>query len=335
MKNSTDPSTIGRIDRPRDGDLIERHAFQVEGWAYSSEAGFKDVEVVIEGAVVGSSRLSFSRDDVADAYGNEAMRETGFAVLCSVPEYLRDRPTLQCTIQVNVPGYDPANIGQLWLRLSRHDYRQHGHGSILSDGEQNVLRRGDVYGSGPPSPLADQRCVDLVRRYLAIDDRLLDVGCGIGAYGRVLSPLGYDWTGCEVRPDFIEQVRSAGLRGAVVEVGRIPFPDEAFDAALCIEVLEHIDDYAAFIADVRRVVRKRAVFSVPNFEALPVMSSRYAIPWHMLESDHKNFFTTKSLRRALSKSFRSVEVLEYGPLDRFQSDEGLQINNHLFAVADT
>lgn len=36
------------------------------------------------------------------------------------------------------------------------------------------------------------------------------------------------------------------------------------------------------------------------------------IPWHLLEGDHKNFFTRTSLRTLLQRYFRQVEIFSYG-----------------------
>jgi hypothetical protein len=53
----------------------------------------------------------------------------------------------------------------------------------------------------------------------------------------------------------------------------------------------------------------------------------------MLESDHKNFFSRGSLRELLGRYFSDVEVFTYGNLPNIRSYEGIEIPNHLFAVA--
>lgn len=324
----------GHVDIPSDGDLVQRHGFQIEGWAYAGEGEQRHVDAFVDEVLVGTTELSHPRPDVALALGIPQMLDSGFTFACSLPEQLRDRQTIQLRIVAIAPSGERVTLGERWLRLSHEDYRHHGHGDVLRDGAIKVLRREDVYGSGPPSPLADGRVVELIRRYLRKDESILDVGCGIGAFGRVLVPEGYDWTGCEVREDFCDAVREVGLRAATVVGTTLPFEDASFGSAICIEVLEHIDDFNAFLAEIRRVVRRRVVFSVPNFESIPVMSANYAIPWHMLESDHKNFFTRQSLAATLRRFFAHVEVFEYGALAQFRTGDELSVYNHLFAIAD-
>jgi 2-polyprenyl-3-methyl-5-hydroxy-6-metoxy-1,4-benzoquinol methylase len=318
------------IDVPVDGDLVQRHAFACEGWVVSSAR--RTVTATIDGVVVGRTQLGFARPDVEAVIDAASGTISGFFFSCEPPERLRARASAE--LVVTVTDDDGAReVGRRGIRFSDVDYREFGHGGILTEAHPGVLRRADVYGSGPPSPVADPRAIALMQRFLRPADRILDVGCGIGAYGRVLGTLGYDWTGVEVRDDFVDEVRRAGLRAEPYDGKRIPFDEASFDAAICIEVLEHVDDYAPFVAEIARVTRRTAVFSVPNYEAVPVMARAYAIPWHLLESDHKNFFTRRGLKLVLSSAFADVEVFEYGPLENFHTPDGVPVYNHLMAVA--
>ena len=68
-------------------------------------------------------------------------------------------------------------------------------------------------------------------------------------------------------------------------------------------------------------------------ELLPFLHDWRVVPWHLLEGDHKNFFTRASLRSLLSRSFSRVEIFPYGehPL---RTRDGVPLYVHLFAVAD-
>jgi hypothetical protein len=69
-------------------------------------------------------------------------------------------------------------------------------------------------------------------------------------------------------------------------------------------------------------------------EVIPYFQDWQAIPWHLLEATHLNFFTRASLRALLEPHFRHVEVISYGehPL-RTRDDVTLHL--HLFAVAES
>ena len=85
--------------------------------------------------------------------------------------------------------------------------------------------------------------------------------------------------------------------------------------------------------EISRVVRHRARFSVPNIEVIPYFKDWETVPWHMLEGDHKNFFTRTSLRELLAPHFLRVEVFLYfeHPL---RTRDGIPLHAHLCAVAD-
>jgi ubiquinone/menaquinone biosynthesis C-methylase UbiE len=105
---------------------------------------------------------------------------------------------------------------------------------------------------------------------LADGDRLLDCGCGRGvalAYARELRPgscrLGLD-------ADLGELVAMGGAGDPSLRVcasaEALPFPDAAFDRLIASEVLEHVEDDRAMLAELHRVLAPGgiAAVTVPN-----------------------------------------------------------------------
>ncbi len=334
IRRPTPPTIRAVVDSPRPDELVYQHGFDCQGWVHDDARRIRCVQVTIDGILVGSTEFFFERADVATAHNRDDMLRIGFTVRCSVPDELRQRERVELHFEVGYEGsVARTTFAVRQVLLSKIDYRLHGHGSILNDTDTDFLKREQVYGSGPPSPVTDSVCTQLVLRYLEARSSVLDVGCGIGAWCAPLQQKAIEWTGCETRADFVARMLAASLRAIHVDGDRLPFDDRAFDQTICIEVLEHIPQQEAFLAEVARVSRYGGLFSVPNFAAVPVTSSFYALPWHMLESDHKNFFTARSLERLLRKYYQKVETFEYGPLPNLRSLDGLQIKNHVFAVA--
>jgi len=58
--------------------------------------------------------------------------------------------------------------------------------------------------------------------------------------------------------------RERALAGSFADITRLPFPDQSFDLVLGIEVLEHVPDPAAAIAEIGRVATNHVVLSVPR-----------------------------------------------------------------------
>jgi SAM-dependent methyltransferase len=174
----------------------------------------------------------------------------------------------------------------------------------------------------------------LLRRYLGPPPlRLVDIGCGLGSYACPLTTDGYDWLGVEVSERECAELAKRALPHVRAAAGAaLPFSHQMFDAAICIEVLEHIAEPDPFIAEIRRIA-KRLLVSVPNIELLPYLSPHMAVPWHMLEADHKNFFTRWGLRGLLRRHFGRVEIVDYAPAP-LPTVEGTTLYYHLFAIAD-
>jgi SAM-dependent methyltransferase len=175
----------------------------------------------------------------------------------------------------------------------------------------------------------------LLQAYLPAGASVVDVGCGAGAFGPPLIAAGHDWLGLEANPHCCEILtrRELPFRKVDLESPRLPCGDAEHDSAICIEVLEHTKDPGTFVAEISRIIRGRALFSVPNLELLPYLYDWRVVPWHLLEGDHKNFFTRTSLRILLGRFFRRVEIFPYGehPL---RTRDGVPLYVHLFAVAD-
>ena len=123
-----------------------------------------------------------------------------------------------------------------------------------------------------------------------VGESAVDVGCGTGALLRRIS---------KARPGIkslagVDFVIDPGLTDPGVEyfsakVEALPFPDKAFDTVICTHVIEHIVDYRAAIAELRRVTRQRLIIVVPREREY-----RYTF------NPHVNFFPyTHSFLRAM------------------------------------
>ncbi len=128
-----------------------------------------------------------------------------------------------------------------------------------------------LYGKGFLSPGGAAEVFDIVEG-LSIDGReVLDLGCGIGGASAVLAgELGAARVlGIDVEPDSLEQaaslVEEAGLADRVslelVAPGPLPLPDGAFDAIFTKDVICHVPDKPALLAEAYRVLRPGGVFA--------------------------------------------------------------------------
>src|SRR5206468_5933022 len=85
------------------------------------------------------------------------------------------------------------------------------------------------------------------------DARVLDVGCGDGRLTGELARPGVRVTGVDPSAVALERARAAhpGIAFAQTKAdGRLPFEDAAFEAAVCLNVLEHVADTQLLLSEV-------------------------------------------------------------------------------------
>lgn len=127
--------------------------------------------------------------------------------------------------------------------------------------------------------------------------RVLDAGCGGGAYVDHLARHGLDATGVDKHDVFLANARQRMFRGQFLQgdlCDRLPFDDGAFDTTVCFDVLEHVDDEAA-LRELARVTRKRLIVAVPHEDRRPNGYLMTYCPY--LDMTHLRYYTEESLRR--------------------------------------
>jgi 2-polyprenyl-3-methyl-5-hydroxy-6-metoxy-1,4-benzoquinol methylase len=135
--------------------------------------------------------------------------------------------------------------------------------------------------------------------------RILDVGTGTGA---MLGPLGRfgDTEGIDAEE---EAVRACRRRGAAnvrhYDGTTIPVDDGTFDVVTVLDVIEHVEDHIALVAEVRRVTRPggKVMVTVPAFRFL----------WGPQDeiSHHHRRYVRPELRSVLERAGLEIERLSY------------------------
>lgn len=108
---------------------------------------------------------------------------------------------------------------------------------------------------------------------------VLDLGAGSGTFSNRLLGLGFDVTSTDVTDEALDVLRSR-VSGSVVraDATSLPFEPASFDAVVLAEVLEHVEDDAAAVAEAARVLRIGGTLavSVPRNPAWFSASDRWA-----------------------------------------------------------
>lgn len=130
---------------------------------------------------------------------------------------------------------------------------------------------------------------------------VLDAGCGSGRTMEELARYG-TVEGVDASPDAVEAARARGrARAQLGRLEALPFPDGTFDLITCLDVLEHLPDDRAALAELRRVSRPDGwlVVTVPAYPRL----------WsaHDLANQHYRRYRRRELRAAVADAGWKLE----------------------------
>jgi SAM-dependent methyltransferase len=322
------------LDAPIAGVPLDPLGFLVRGWVRPDPpfAPGEALEAWADGVCLGRTLTRHERPDVNQALGLAPGTRCGFELAAHHPGARGVPFSLELRRRPAGAGAGPA-LAHVAVTPIVRDYRRNHFGVLLDQRTTAIQRRANIWATGPSQAEGSPELATLLRRHLGPPPgSVLDVGCGLGSYGRGLLAEGYSWKGVEVNPDDCAELARLGLPHQRVDGRTLPFPDGAFGSALCLEVLEHIEEPRAFLREIARVAPGQLIVSVPNCELLGYLWDHLATPWHMLEGSHVNFFTRWSLGALLREFWPEVEVGFHTPYP-LSTPEGTPLHYNLIACA--
>jgi SAM-dependent methyltransferase len=158
-------------------------------------------------------------------------------------------------------------------------------------------------------------------------DKVLDLGCGFGRHAFEAARRGASVVALDAGRDEVEGV--AATFAAMVEAGELtegslhanvvqgdalhlPFPDGAFDRVICSEVLEHIPDDLAAMAELTRVLRPGGTMAitVPRFGP-ELINWALSDEYHSVPGGHIRIYRRSVLEERLSSTGLEVKGHHY------------------------
>jgi ubiquinone/menaquinone biosynthesis C-methylase UbiE len=99
---------------------------------------------------------------------------------------------------------------------------------------------------------------------------VLEIACGTGRFTVALAERGADVVGLDISAEMLAQGREKARRaGKAVEflrgdAGRLPFPDDSFDAVFAMRFFHLADTPATYLSEMARVAREQVFFDTFN-----------------------------------------------------------------------
>lgn len=195
--------------------------------------------------------------------------------------------------------------------------------AVVARGDSGSVPTGNTYDKyGSTNPLVRrlmsgfEAALDrLLER--AAPDSILDVGCGegvltatwAGRLGTAVRVVGIDLPDPKLEAHWAGRRRD-NLEFRAMRAGDLQFPDDEFDLAAAIEVLEHVPDPDRTLAEMARVARRHLLVSVPReplWRALNVARGTYVRELGNTPG-HVNHFSKQGFARLLARHGELVEI---------------------------
>ena len=157
--------------------------------------------------------------------------------------------------------------------------------------------------------------------------RLLDVGCGNGAFLARARQAGWHVQGLEFDPHAAELALARGIDVWIGKYNQAPFPPESFDAITSEQVIEHVHDPFNFVSYLVSWLRPggRLWIGTPNFDS--TVSRLYGADWRGLHPpQHLAVLNAKALLDLVRHCGLTGRVLKRGYYESYSiaSSEALR-----------
>lgn len=110
-----------------------------------------------------------------------------------------------------------------------------------------------------------------LNQYIKTGDKVLDVGSGLGYGLNLLAIKAGEVSGVDIDDKAIAYAkkllvgRNPKLKELKLYDGyHLPYKDKSFDVITSVDVIEHVEDYDAFIDELLRVAKRAVIISTPN-----------------------------------------------------------------------
>ncbi|MBP9869438.1 methyltransferase domain-containing protein [Patescibacteria group bacterium] len=181
-------------------------------------------------------------------------------------------------------------------RYFRGTYRDEGLEAVAKDKADDHLKGNIIHANFRPR--AQERYL-LIKQHLSkyLQKSILDVGSRDASSQEILGPQ------C-----VLVDKNNPNLPPFDWEKESLPYPDNSFDSIVCLDVLEHINEFHHAFDDLLRTSRKHIVISLPNcwrkmFKQMlkgAGVGAGYGLPPERPMDRHRWFFNTQEMEEFLA-----------------------------------
>lgn len=177
-------------------------------------------------------------------------------------------------------------------------------------------------------------------------ETILDLGCGTGRHSIYLSSQGFQVTATDISEVGLKLAEKNAVSQGITDIAfqnhdmkTIPFTDNAFDAVLCILVIDHgtLADIAQTVNEVYRVLKKGGMFMVDFLSAQDETFGRgIKIEENTFLNSIENekgiihHYTSENEIQSLFNGFDACDIVPC--INTYYKDNGDEYHTHAFDV---
>lgn len=192
--------------------------------------------------------------------------------------------------------------------------------------------------------IADRKRIDFIAGVLShslpMNARILDVGCGNGVISRHLGRLGFNVLGIDISEKTIEQAKAIthlpNVHFETKSAEELVASGETYDAVICSEVLEHLQDPGALLSVLYQSLAPngKLIVTVPNghgpresFVTKPVlrMRSKNNWTWKAISTLKKTMGYSGTTVQSAADNLDHVQFFSKKDLEQLSSKYGFKI----------
>jgi SAM-dependent methyltransferase len=166
------------------------------------------------------------------------------------------------------------------------------------------------------SPLKQRKLAELERSLGATAGlRCLDLGSDNGVVSLLLRRRGGSWASADLTDESVESIRDlVETDVSRIDGVRLPFETGEFDRTVVVDMLEHVADDVAFVAELHRVTRPGGlvVINTPHLRRTALRRLRHALGQTDEKHGHlRPGYTPQGLRELLGERFTLESTRTY------------------------
>lgn len=196
-------------------------------------------------------------------------------------------------------GNPNINFRNYWNSVYGDDLKRAGY---ESQGTDSAVKVGDIVARENHTERFNRAVQELKS-----GDKVLDIGCGVGAFTRKAYAKGCEVWGVDISDKVIEanKLRDKGIHYLQGYIGQLDLPSD-FDVVFTGETLEHLDDPSLLIKDAYKALKKggKLILTTPLGEA--IHSGEHV--WFFEKEDITKLFTENGFN---APTFIDLPDLEY------------------------